>query len=56
MSGFYRQTADFDATCGPPCYWEGTTEAIEDFERLSVTWTCPECGHEWEELKSDQDH
>ncbi len=55
MSGFWRSTGDLDVTCDTPCWWEGNVPAIEDMVRLSLTWVCPGCGREWEELKSDQD-
>jgi hypothetical protein len=55
MSGFYRQTADLLINC-PLCYWEGWVPAIEDYERMSVTWDCPECGHhEEEDMGNDDD-
>ena len=49
-SGFYRQTADLLITC--PCDYTGWVPAVEDWERYSITWTCPSCGAENEEDNS----
>lgn len=54
-SGFWRATADLLIECG--CGFTGWTPAIEDYERMSLTWTCPECNHEEEEdVGRDEDH
>jgi len=55
-SGDYAASGDLLVYCQPPCYFEGWVPAIEDMERLSLSWKCPECDREWEELKSDDDH
>jgi len=47
-SGFFRATADLLIHCDL-CFWEGFTETIEDTEGMTLTWTCPGCGHEEEE-------
>ena len=52
-SGFYRQTADLLITC--PCDYTGWVPAVEDWERYSITWTCPSCGAENEEDNSRED-
>lgn len=54
-SGFYAASADVLGYCPEPCFFEGYVPAVEDFERLSLSWACPDCGREWEELKSEQD-
>jgi hypothetical protein len=46
-SGFWRATADLYVECR--CGFEGWVPAVEDYERMSVTWDCPECGHHEEE-------
>jgi hypothetical protein len=55
-SGFWRATADLLIHCDV-CFHEGWTPAIEDYERMSLTWTCPGCGRETEEdLGHDEGH
>ena len=53
-SGLYQASGDLLGYCPDPCYFEGWVPAIEDFERLSLSWVCPDCEREWEELKSEQ--
>jgi hypothetical protein len=54
-SGFWRATGDLHIICDV-CFYDGWTPAIEDYERMSLTWTCPGCGREEEEdLGHDED-
>jgi hypothetical protein len=58
-SGFWRATADLLIYCDLEkggCGFEGWTPAIEDYERMSLTWDCPECGHHEEgDIEREQD-
>ena len=47
MDGFFRATGDLLVTCR--CGYTGWVRAIEDYQRMSLTWSCPECEHEEEE-------
>ncbi|MDR6907508.1 putative RNA-binding Zn-ribbon protein involved in translation (DUF1610 family) [Agromyces sp. 3263] len=42
-SGFWRASADLLIECD--CGYQGMVPAIEDYERFSLTWDCPDCGH-----------
>jgi len=54
MDGFFRATGDLLVTCR--CGYTGWTPAIEDYQRMSLTWTCPGCGREEEEdMGHDED-
>ena len=47
-SGFHQASGDLLITCDL-CWWEGFVPAVEDYERMSLTWVCGGCGHEEEE-------
>jgi hypothetical protein len=54
-SGFYQASGDLLITCDL-CWWEGFVPAVEDYERMSLTWVCGGCGHEEEmDLGHDED-
>jgi hypothetical protein len=52
-SGFWRATADLLIHCD--CGYIGYAPAIEDYERMSLSWTCPGCEREVEEDMGNDD-